>query len=146
MTTSTGFAVRLRRTSTGTRVELSGCLDLAVCHNLAATLHRALEGAPATVEVDMGSLRFLDAAGISTLIQAQQLARELGSDLFVTNSTGIVRMVMVITDTLTGLGTPIRGNLAPVGPADAPAGRPGSPRSRVRRMLSTLRSKELPRR
>lgn len=100
MLTSTTFSARLQQSLTGTRVDLAGYLDLAVCDQLAATLRSLLTGVPAAVEVNLDRLQLLDAAGITTLIRAQRLARDHGGDLFVTNPHGIVRKVMVITEVL----------------------------------------------
>jgi anti-sigma B factor antagonist len=77
------------------RVTVAGEIDLRNAGELGAALRQSLDGhQPATVEVSMAQVGYIDSTGIGVLAGAHAHARRTGGDLWVVNPSSMVRRVL----------------------------------------------------
>jgi anti-anti-sigma factor len=96
----------LRTKSNQSCLVLHGEIDLVVREELDDVLQHTLGLSHAVVEVDLRHVTFLDCSGIGVLIAANNTARHRGQGVIVTNSGGIVRRVLELTNVLPRLTAP----------------------------------------
>lgn len=78
---------------------VAGEIDMATTEALAQAITDAvLNPRLTTVHIDLGAVTFMDASGITTLIEGMNLAVRHRTAYQVVNARGIVRRVLVITD------------------------------------------------
>jgi anti-anti-sigma factor len=80
-------------------VRLSGELDFGAAPELAKTVEELLEVGFAHIVIDLRDLRFLDSAGVHTLVAAQHGADERGTALSLVKGPGDVHRVLELTAT-----------------------------------------------
>ncbi|MEA2184400.1 MAG: hypothetical protein QOF69_3585 [Solirubrobacteraceae bacterium] len=80
-------------------VRVSGELDFGAAPELARTVEELLEVGFAHIVIDLRDLRFLDSAGVHTLLAAQHGADERGTALSLVKGPGPVHRVMELTAT-----------------------------------------------
>lgn len=88
------------------QVVVGGEVDLANAEQLRAALLAATRrsGVAETIRVDLAHVRFLDARGVSALVEASLAARRAGARFVVQNPHGVVRRVLEATGTAPLLG------------------------------------------
>jgi anti-sigma B factor antagonist len=88
-------------------VVLAGELDMGATFRLEPELDRLLdEGDVRRLVLDVGGVEFMDSAGLSVLISANQRARDLGIDMSLANPSDAVRRVLDASGTDDLLGGP----------------------------------------
>jgi anti-sigma B factor antagonist len=87
-------------------VVVGGEVDLANAEQLRVALLAATRrsGVAETIRVDLAHVRFLDARGVSALVEASLAARRAGVRFVVQNPHGVVRRVLEATGTAPLLG------------------------------------------
>jgi anti-anti-sigma factor len=80
-------------------VRVSGELDLSAAPQLAATVEELLAVGFAHILIDLRDLRFLDSAGVHTLVAAQHGADAHGAALSLVKGPGDVHRVLELTAT-----------------------------------------------
>lgn len=106
------FAITARAEGGSAVLYLSGDLDLAVAHQLAAAARTAID-APATrgVVIDLEAVTFIDTTGLNVLVQTRQVVVHAGKEFALRNLAAPTQRLF----TLTGLDfmltpAPVREN------------------------------------
>jgi anti-anti-sigma factor len=94
------FFHEIVRGPAGTRVLLSGAIDLAVQPDLRSLLRAAIAASPGVIDLDLAEVTFLDCTGISEFVRGYRDARGHGQPLIVSGPRGIVREVLEVTQVL----------------------------------------------
>ena len=95
------YDITTRQAGGHVTVDLSGELDMAAADGLREVLSRAMDLPGATaVEVDLGTLEFMDSAVIGVLVGARRRAHETGRSFYLTNVTGMPARVLDVTGLL----------------------------------------------
>ena len=80
------------------RLLVSGELDVATCGLLAEAIALLAGPAPAwPISVDLGGVRFIDAAGIGVLVAAAGRLKTCGQELRLVGCGGLARELMILT-------------------------------------------------
>ena len=79
------------------RVRLIGEMDMEEQRYADLVTDGVIASKPATVELDLSELRFLDSSGMRALLQARKVAQELGVRLVLDDPQPTVRKVLEIT-------------------------------------------------
>ena len=82
------------------RVVLEGELDLASSSQVEERLAGLQAERPARIVVDLSGLAFIDSTGLRTLIQADQRAREAGSEMILRPGDESIQRVFELTGAL----------------------------------------------
>jgi anti-anti-sigma factor len=100
------LSARAVRTADRTVVHLTGEVDLAATDMLRAVLRRQTVGParPRRISVDLLNVTFLDATGLGVLLQAQDQAHAVDTDLVVCNAQPFVRRILDLTGVASRLG------------------------------------------
>lgn len=102
-------------------IHLSGELDLSFADELERTITMTcLEGAT-SIELEVGSLSFVDSAGLRAMLAGRQVCERGGCELFLTKCGDRVRRVLE----LTGMEAMLDVRSADAEGAEAPTGDPG---------------------
>ena len=80
-----------------TCVRLIGELDVAVAPRAAEAIAQAERSRPATLELDLSSLAFMDSTGLRLLLSARQRALEAGRRLLLRRGPDAVQRVFEVT-------------------------------------------------
>jgi anti-anti-sigma factor len=79
------------------RLELTGAIDLGTAVHLLGVLREALRATPATIELDVAGVEFIDVAGMRSLISCRRIAHARKVDLvFVGESVAVLRLARLI--------------------------------------------------
>jgi anti-sigma B factor antagonist len=92
----TYLSVSVRERGQSVVVEVDGELDLASAPELERALRQAWLQERGLVVVDLTDLRFIDMAGLRSLLTAQQQAEQEGRQLLLANVPDAVRRVMAL--------------------------------------------------
>jgi anti-sigma B factor antagonist len=84
---------------TNTVVDLEGAMDLSNSHGLRTKLFETLAATPRLV-LNMSGIRFVDSAGIATLLELLKQARDLQKDFVLFGVGATVRDVLRLTSLL----------------------------------------------
>jgi stage II sporulation protein AA (anti-sigma F factor antagonist) len=96
-----GRLVITSETDAGTaRLTLEGELDLASAGQVEEQLSALEADRPERILIDLGGLAFIDSTGLRTLIQADQRAREAGSELVLRPGDESIQRVFELTGAL----------------------------------------------
>ncbi|MGH2852528.1 MAG: STAS domain-containing protein [Solirubrobacteraceae bacterium] len=77
----------------GARLEVTGAIDLATAVHLLRVLRQALRAAPATIELDVAGVEFIDVAGMRSLISCRRIAHARRVELvFVGENVAVRRL------------------------------------------------------
>lgn len=99
------------------RVRLIGEMDMAEEQRFADLVtHGVIADKPATVELDLSELRFMDSSGLRALLQARKAAHELGVRLVLDDPQPTVRKVLEITLTADRFEVRTTGEQGSAGP------------------------------
>jgi len=87
-------------------LSVSGEVDIASVDDFLAAARSRLENAP-VLEIDLGSVSFIDSSGLGALVRLHKESEEAGKELRLANVPGSMRRLLEITglDDLFGLGT-----------------------------------------
>jgi anti-sigma B factor antagonist len=92
------FQLGVEEWASTSRLWLSGEFDLAVVGRVEDALERIFQAPrPKQVVVDLRELTFLDAAGLGTIFQANQRARDAAVELLVVRPRGLVNRIFTLT-------------------------------------------------
>jgi len=80
----------------GTRINVSGEVDLTTAPRLRGLLGQATRSANGPVEVDLGSVSFCDASCVNALVGARTALSSLGRQLVLLNVPTQIRRVLVL--------------------------------------------------
>lgn len=100
---SANLGVSVRGVDGYAEVVLTGELDLLTAPMLRAHLHALIRDGHRQVRVNASGLTFLDAAGIGSLIEAQQQLRALKGDLRLHNVHGLPLRTLTICHLVTAM-------------------------------------------
>lgn len=81
----------------GVRLVLAGELDLATTPSLVHQLRRAERSNPATLELDLSEVTFVDVAGLTAMLAAARRAGRAGRRLCVSHARPSVRRLFELT-------------------------------------------------
>jgi anti-anti-sigma factor len=99
-----GCAVHVERDAERTTARLVGDLELASAWDVEEVLRRELNARPASLEVSLAGLDFLDSAGLRVLLILSRTAQSLGVPLRFTGPRGPVRRTLDFAKALDYLG------------------------------------------
>jgi anti-sigma B factor antagonist len=104
------------RDGSAVRLGLYGELDLSTRPQVEEALARAEEWTPATIEIDLSGLTFLDSTGVHMAIEAHERATAVGRELVLLPASPLLQRIFELTGTEQRL--PFRGRAAklPTGP------------------------------
>ena len=88
------LGVSVSRSGDRARIALAGELDLSTAPALTRRLAEAEAGAPATLEIDLRRLEFLDSTGLAVLFDANRRAREEGRRLVLLKGEGPIDRIL----------------------------------------------------
>lgn len=94
MTWSTSLRTDVRRSDSGTTVHVCGELDVATSDALARTLTHVARGRPGVVVVDLAGLAFMDARGLSVLLEGRRAVAATGGQLCLASPSAMVRRML----------------------------------------------------
>jgi anti-sigma B factor antagonist len=94
----TVFAVEISSDAQGSRVTLSGELDLVSAPYLQQVLDQLCRQRPPDIVLDLSGLKFLSAAGLSVFLRADAHLRADGGRLILTRPGRLVRQMLAITE------------------------------------------------
>jgi anti-sigma B factor antagonist len=80
-----------------TRLIAAGEIDASSAHTFDAAATQALAELPASVEVDLGDIGFIDSSGLRSIISLSNRARERQIDVTITGMSAAARRVLEIT-------------------------------------------------
>jgi anti-sigma B factor antagonist len=80
-----------------TLVELSGEADVTNCAALREVLDAAVSGAPRTLVIDMGQLKFMDSSALHVILQATRTMDRQGGVLALARPTETVARMLHLT-------------------------------------------------
>lgn len=89
-----GFAVTVSETAAGARVAVRGELDVLTAPRLRSVLRRCAEYSGSDVEIDLGRLEFLDARGLSVLLEIRRYLGERHRRLIIAPLSAPARRVL----------------------------------------------------
>jgi anti-sigma B factor antagonist len=79
---------------------VSGELDMRAAFKLESGLDRLLrERAVRRLELDLSGVRFVDSAGLGSLLSTRELAKDLGIEMEIVNPSDPVRRILDLTGT-----------------------------------------------
>jgi anti-sigma B factor antagonist len=81
------------------RLRLQGELDLSTRPRVEDALAQAEESDPATIELDLGGLTFMDSCGVHLALEAQERALAMGHTLVVLPAPDRLQRIFRLTDT-----------------------------------------------
>ena len=79
------------------RVVASGEVDIATVGAILDDARRCLATNPATVEIDLGGVTFIDSSGLGALVQVRNLANEQGAALVLVSTPHRVRRLLQVS-------------------------------------------------
>jgi anti-anti-sigma factor len=82
-------------------VTAAGEIDLCTAPALSQALEKALSGAPSQVDVELSGVSFLDASGVSAILQCWDRAELVGVRLRLLRPRPFVRRVLDLTEVTT---------------------------------------------
>jgi anti-anti-sigma factor len=98
---------RLRRSGGDAVLAVAGEVDMTTGDRFRQALALALtEPDLDRLTIDLGPLRFIDSAGVSTLLWAQQTAAERDVTVAITNADGAIRSILELLGVYEMLTTP----------------------------------------
>jgi anti-sigma B factor antagonist len=103
------FSLEVQRDGTTVSLRLAGEFDWAVTGHVEGALDRALETATEQIVFDLSALEFLDAAGLTTILKADERARRERANLTVVRPRGRANAIFSLTgveDSLAMVGDP----------------------------------------
>lgn len=103
---ATVFDITVRETEGEARVVVSGELDVLTAPRLRSVLRRCAEHGGADVVIDLGRLEFLDARGLSVLVESRRLLGERQRCLTIDSLSGPARRVLDLTGLTKTFATP----------------------------------------
>lgn len=89
---------------TGQLIIVTGEVDVSNAGELRTTIDKALVGAPAVLEVDLGEVPYIDSTGIGVLVGAATRAREAGTTFKVIHVQKNVERVLALLGVEKDLG------------------------------------------
>jgi len=95
------FSSEVIEISGSARLVLRGELDTASAPDAGRTLHDLLERGFDRVVVDLRELDFMDSMGVKFLVNGRDTARELGVELALAYSEGVVERVLTVSGVAT---------------------------------------------
>jgi anti-sigma B factor antagonist len=93
----THLSIHSERAGGEQHVSLDGELDIARAPELGAALDRVEATAVRDIELDLSGLRFIDCAGLRTIVAASARSRARGKRLRVTSIPERVRRILALT-------------------------------------------------
>jgi len=114
--------LRVTETRDGSTVRLGlyGELDLSTRPQVEDALARAEEWSPATIEIDLGGLTFLDSSGVHMALEAYKRARAVGRELVLLPAPPLIHRIFELTGTERQLPFRDRAAKSPTAPAAYP--------------------------
>lgn len=88
------FEVSSRVDGDRAEITLSGELDLGDADRVTRTLRDVLEGQVDSIEINVQALRFIDSAGLQSLLDAREAARSAGVIFKIVGASAPVRRVV----------------------------------------------------
>ena len=96
--TEVPLRVAVRAEGASTVVSLDGELDLASAERLRPQLLAAVRARPRTLVLDVSGLRFVDASGVSVLLEAQRALARSGGAVVLRRPPRVVRRVVQLLE------------------------------------------------
>lgn len=91
------FDITVRETDAGARVVVRGELDVLTAPRLRSVLRNCAEHGSADVVIDLGRLDFLDARGLSVLVESRRRLGERHRCLTIASLSGPARRILDLT-------------------------------------------------
>jgi anti-anti-sigma factor len=98
------LTVTVDRAGSATAIRCSGEIDLSSAPDLDRAADRALDGAPARVELDLRGVQFIDSSGLACVLRTAERCRSSGAELVILPSDQVRRLVQ-----LSGVELPLTG-------------------------------------